>query len=360
MDAIRAQLDEFLGKDRNLLPKDRIKVENDFNDPDICKFFLCGLCPHELFTNANIRDLGPCSKLHDENCVKQYQNNKDKDKYDYEREWVRVIEGLISDNDKKIKRNKERLLQNPNGDANHHGGPIQQQSISQLDDEEGGLLPDKEQNSKITELDLKIQELLKKAEELGEEGQITEAQALMTEADELKNQKVELEKIEQEKNENKRMSVCEICGALLFVGDKEKRSISHLEGKKHIGFQKIREVMEEYYKSGRRANLGRTDFYNAPPPPRDSYRDDRRSSSSSYHDIDGRRDHRYGGGSRDYGGSDRRGGGNYNNGRGSSRDNYNNINNSRDYRNDHGKDYDRKRERDYYNDDDRRDRKSVV
>ncbi|KAM9952972.1 hypothetical protein ACTFIR_008030 [Dictyostelium discoideum] len=355
MDAIRAQLDEFLGKDRNLLPKDRIKVENDFNDPDICKFFLCGLCPHELFTNANIRDLGPCSKLHDENCVKQYQNNKDKDKYDYEREWVRVIEGLISDNDKKIKRNKERLLQNPNGDANHHGGPIQQQSISQLDDEEGGLLPDKEQNSKITELDLKIQELLKKAEELGEEGQITEAQALMTEADELKNQKVELEKIEQEKNENKRMSVCEICGALLFVGDKEKRSISHLEGKKHIGFQKIREVMEEYYKSGRRANLGRTDFYNAPPPPRDSYRDDRRSSSS-YHDIDGRRDHRYGGGSRDYGGSDRRGGGNYNNGRGSSRDNYNNINNSRDYRNDHGKDYDRKRERDYYNDDDRRKR----
>ncbi|KAK5582862.1 hypothetical protein RB653_004451 [Dictyostelium firmibasis] len=354
MDAIRAQLDEFLGKDRNLLPKDRIKVENDFNDPDICKFFLCGLCPHELFTNANIRDLGPCSKLHDENCVKQYQNNKDKDKYDYEREWVRIIEGLISDNDKKIKRNKERLLQNPNGDANHHGGPIQQQSISQLDDEEGGLLPDKEQNSKITELDLKIQELLKKAEELGEEGQITEAQTLMTEADELKNQKIELEKIEQEKNENKRMSVCEICGALLFVGDKEKRSISHLEGKKHIGFQKIREVMEEYYKSGRRANLSRTDYYNAPPP-RDSYRgDDRRSSS--HHDLDGRRDHhgRYGGGGRDYGG-DRRGGGNYNNGRGS-RDNYNNINNNRDYRNDHGKDYDRKRERDYHNDDDRRKR----
>ncbi|KAF2078622.1 hypothetical protein CYY_000122 [Polysphondylium violaceum] len=272
MDAIRAQLDEFLGKDRNLLPKDRVKVENHFTDDDICKYYLCGLCPNELFTNANIRDLGPCTKLHDDNCVKQYENCKDKDKYDYERHWVYTIENLISDNDKKIKRNKERLLANPNGDTHNHA-VIPQQSIASLadNDEEGSLStalqqpqqaqPENRDTARLKELDEKIQKLLKEAEELGEEGQITEAQNLMTSAEELKTEKAELEKAINEKNENKKMSVCEICGALLFVGDKEKRSISHLEGKKHIGFAKIRSFMDEYYQTnGRRP---RESFYGA-------------------------------------------------------------------------------------------------
>ncbi|KYQ88408.1 putative U1 small nuclear ribonucleoparticle-associated protein [Tieghemostelium lacteum] len=238
MEALRAQLDEFLGKDRNLLPKDRVKTESHFTDADICKYYLCGLCPNELFTNANIHDLAPCSKLHIEGCVKQYQNSKDKEVYDYERDWVRLLENLISENDKKIKKNKERLAANPN---------------ENIQDEDLEL--DRELNQRIEEMDKQIQIYLKMVEDLGEEGKITEAQQTMEIVEDLKAKKIELQReemIAHEKNENKKMSVCEICGALLFVGDKEKRSISHLEGKKHIGFERIRKVMEDYYKTKNR------------------------------------------------------------------------------------------------------------
>eukprot|EP01133_Synstelium_polycarpum_P012914 gene12914-15169_t len=186
MDAIRAQLDELLGKDRNMLPKDRAKRQPHFSDPEICKYFLCGLCPNELFTNTSIRDLGPCTKLHDEDCLKQ------------------------------VKKNKERLILD----------------AAKLAAEEG-LQDNSAANIIIKELDDRIQAMLKKAEELGEEGQITEAQELMEQAEKLKEEKSEIEKAEEAKAHDKKMSVCDICGALLFVGDKEKRSMSHLEGKKH-------------------------------------------------------------------------------------------------------------------------------
>lgn len=42
------------------------------------------------------------------------------------------------------------------------------------------------------------------------------------------------------------MRVCEVCGAFLVIGDTEKRVLSHLEGKQHTGYLKIREYVNEY------------------------------------------------------------------------------------------------------------------
>jgi hypothetical protein len=47
-------------------------------------------------------------------------------------------------------------------------------------------------------------------------------------------------------SQEKRMKVCEICGAFLVVGDTEKRISSHLEGKQHIGFALIRKTIEDW------------------------------------------------------------------------------------------------------------------
>jgi len=44
----------------------------------------------------------------------------------------------------------------------------------------------------------------------------------------------------------KRMELCLICGAYLVIGDTEKRISSHLEGKQHIGYEMIRNRIEEY------------------------------------------------------------------------------------------------------------------
>ena len=43
-----------------------------FRDSDVCHYYLCGFCPHELFVNTRA-DLGPCKKIHDEAIRKEYQ-----------------------------------------------------------------------------------------------------------------------------------------------------------------------------------------------------------------------------------------------------------------------------------------------
>lgn len=47
-DEIRRQLDLLMGADRN----GDVAVKKNFTDSDVCKFYLCGLCPHELFNNT--------------------------------------------------------------------------------------------------------------------------------------------------------------------------------------------------------------------------------------------------------------------------------------------------------------------
>ena len=41
------------------------------------------------------------------------------------------------------------------------------------------------------------------------------------------------------------MKVCEVCGALQSVSDKEDRLQMHLEGKLHQGYQKIRDKLKK-------------------------------------------------------------------------------------------------------------------
>lgn len=45
--------------------------------------------------------------------------------------------------------------------------------------------------------------------------------------------------------QEKRMKVCETCGAFLVIGDTDKRISSHLEGKQHQGFQLVRDTIEQ-------------------------------------------------------------------------------------------------------------------
>ena len=77
VDATRALLDELMGAERNAPLSQRNNEGGEggngngsgaaaprrrlprFDDPDVCKYELAGLCPHGLFTNTR-SDLGPC------------------------------------------------------------------------------------------------------------------------------------------------------------------------------------------------------------------------------------------------------------------------------------------------------------
>jgi len=65
MEKIRAQMDELMGKDRNVPLNERNKKKEHYDDPDVCKYMLVSVCPHDLFPNTK-QDLGLCTKRHDE------------------------------------------------------------------------------------------------------------------------------------------------------------------------------------------------------------------------------------------------------------------------------------------------------
>jgi hypothetical protein len=46
MDAFRKQLDALMGANRN---GDVLEVKRNYWDRDVCRLYLTGLCPHDLF-----------------------------------------------------------------------------------------------------------------------------------------------------------------------------------------------------------------------------------------------------------------------------------------------------------------------
>jgi len=107
---IAAMLDELMGRNRN---EEAGKSSNkvSFRDSEVCKYYLCGFCPHELFVNTRA-DLGPCRKIHDEAIRKEYQTSPDVFKLGYEEKLYDFMQECVIEVERRIKRNKQRLDQN--------------------------------------------------------------------------------------------------------------------------------------------------------------------------------------------------------------------------------------------------------
>ncbi|OIT03814.1 PREDICTED: putative RNA-binding protein Luc7-like 2 isoform X1 [Nicotiana attenuata] len=105
MDAIRKQLDVLMGANRN---GDVREVDRKYYDREVCRLFLAGLCPHELFQLTKM-DMGPCPKLHSLQLRKDYEEAKAKGQDNYDRDLEDVIDRLIIECDRKITRALKRL-----------------------------------------------------------------------------------------------------------------------------------------------------------------------------------------------------------------------------------------------------------
>ncbi|CAI0438929.1 unnamed protein product [Linum tenue] len=105
MDAMRKQLDVLMGANRN---GDVREVNRKYYDRDVCRMYLVGLCPHELFQLTKM-DMGPCPKAHSLQLRKEYEEARAKGVDSYDRELEDVIDRLIVECDKKIGRALKRL-----------------------------------------------------------------------------------------------------------------------------------------------------------------------------------------------------------------------------------------------------------
>ena len=97
----------------------------------------------------------------------------------------------------------------------------------------------------IANLNEKINLFLEQAEAKGEEGLIDESEALFKEIEDMKSKKAELETQLEMNMSKKQMTVCEVCGAMQSATDTDKRLTTHLEGKQHMGYAKVRNCLAE-------------------------------------------------------------------------------------------------------------------
>ncbi|GFQ00381.1 protein luc7 [Phtheirospermum japonicum] len=286
MDALRKQLDVLMGANRN---GDVQEVTRKYYDRDVCRLFLAGVCPHDLFQLTKI-DMGPCPKVHSLQLRKEYEEAKAKGLDNYDRDLEDTIDRLIVECDRKISRALKRL------DEEDAKAAIAI-SVSEVTQTEETIELSKQIKEKLKEIDQfdfegntdmkiraveevdelrtkradkqaillldafnvdraslpqplanasqaaplpaavpdpHIQELinekLKKAEDLGEQGMVDEAQKALEEAEALKKT-------------DQKLRVCDICGAFLSVYDSDRRLADHFGGKLHLGYMQIREKL---------------------------------------------------------------------------------------------------------------------
>ncbi|KFB41664.1 AGAP010454-PA-like protein [Anopheles sinensis] len=225
VDVARQLLDELMGRNRNLDPSASAK-EVSWTDEEFCPYYLVKFCPHDLFVNTRA-DLGQCTKLHDDEAKKLYDDAKPcRKKNQYEEDFLRFCTNMINEVDRKIVKGKQRLLlMNSKTDGARPGVPKHQEHLNSLTE--------------------RINKLVREAEEAGTRGDVEQAQGLMEQCDKLKEEKEALIKqhdsngwsvtAEIAASQEKQMEVCEVCGAFLIVGDAQQRIDDHLTGKQHLG-----------------------------------------------------------------------------------------------------------------------------
>lgn len=299
-----ALLDELMGRNRNALPTEAAKL--DWSDDSVCKYFLVEFCPHDLFSNTKA-DLGPCYSIHDEKFKDAYQSSSRKGRMGYEDKLLALVESTISDMDRKIRSGRERLAKAQGADEAVVGAK------------------DQAVVDKIKALDDRISGLVAEISVLGSEGKVEEAQNHMKMVSVLKSERESLSSSlggtlhSQLSSQEKRMQVCEVCGAFLVVGDCQQRVDAHLEGKQHVGFALLRKTLvdlkaqvNEIHRldrdrdrafSSRGGDRDRRDSYSSSSSSR--YDRDRHDSSSRDRDRDRDRD-RYSSSSRGSDSRDRR------------------------------------------------------
>ena len=214
-----------MGKDRNLPIREQIIKKKHFDDPDVCKFFLIGFCPHELFIHVKSSNIGECHYRHDQQFKIAFESDPNREYYQikYEESLISFLESITSEVDLKMKRCLERIE-----------APIPDQVVN------------KEIQEEIEQLDQQITEKIRQAEQLGEVGMIDESEKLMKEIEQIKSQRNILTNTKEYPAiyKDRQMKVCEICGALQSAQDNEKRIQTHKEGKIHSAYLKIRQYLD--------------------------------------------------------------------------------------------------------------------
>ncbi|CAK7274462.1 splicing factor [Sporothrix epigloea] len=215
------------------------------NDPKVCRSYVAGTCPHDLFTNTK-QDLGMCPKIHADALKTEYEAlaPAEKAKYGFEYDYMRDLQKYIEECNRRIEIAQRRLDKTPD--------EIRQTNallrvINGLNDSIAQGLVEVEILGEAGLIELAMDELLKVR-------QITQARV---------DREKELKALSDTSGPSghQKLQVCDVCGAYLSRLDNDRRLADHFYGKMHLGYAQMRKTYETLSKEVR-GGLGR-----GPRPP---------------------------------------------------------------------------------------------
>ncbi|TVY22713.1 U1 snRNP-associated protein [Lachnellula hyalina] len=224
-------------------------------DPKICRSFLAGTCPHDLFTNTK-QDLGPCPKVHSEPLKTEYEaaSPSEKQKWGFEYDYMRDLQKYIDECNRRIDIAQRRLEKTPD-------------EIRQTN----ALL------KQISDLSKSVETGLMEIQVLGEQSEVSRAYeeffrirtAMQSKAD--KERELKALSDTSGPSGHQKLQVCDVCGAYLSRLDNDRRLADHFYGKMHLGYAQMRKTYEAFPKELRTRNRPMQDDGENSPGPRGGY-----------------------------------------------------------------------------------------
>src|SRR4051794_37294676 len=203
-----------------------------YTDSTVCRSFLTGTCPHDLFTNTK-QDLGPCPKVHSEPLKTEHESASaaEKAKWGFEYDYMRDLQKYIDECNRRIDVAQRRLEKTPD-------------EIRQTN----ALL------KQISDLNKSIETGLLEIEILGEQSEVSRAyeeffrirQAMQTKGD--KERELKALSDTSGPSGHQKLQVCDVCGAYLSRLDNDRRLADHFYGKMHLGYAQMRKTYEAFPK----------------------------------------------------------------------------------------------------------------
>ncbi|KAF3933719.1 hypothetical protein ABW19_dt0204099 [Dactylella cylindrospora] len=211
-----------------LMGTTRTPSSTKYTDPTVCRSYLVGTCPHDLFTNTK-QDLGPCPKLHSEPLKSDYETDKAAGKDPgYEWDYARDLQKYVEECNRRIDSAQRRLEKTP---------------------EE--IMKTNQLLKSISDLEKSIQVGLQEVEVLGESGSVGMALEEYVKVKKLKFDKDEKERELKSLSDtsgpsgHQKLQVCDVCGAYLSRLDNDRRLADHFYGKMHLGYAQMRNKLKE-------------------------------------------------------------------------------------------------------------------
>ncbi|AQZ09215.1 LUC7 (YDL087C) [Zygosaccharomyces parabailii] len=228
----RKVLEQLIGRDAN---KIRSRSAQGYKHRDlglydtrICKSYLVGECPHDLFQGTK-NSIGRCPQIHLTKHKLQYEREKKRGKRfpEFEKEYYVILQKFVKDCNGQIAVALKKLEHTPEERAK-----IQ------------------EVTGELDVLDARISLMIQEIESLLKANEVSQAIKQGIKIQELQAKRVDVGKKVKNMTESvgqsaqQKLQVCEVCGAYLSRLDTDRRLADHFMGKIHLGYVKMRRELD--------------------------------------------------------------------------------------------------------------------